>query len=399
MRTIVCGAPERGRGPGRDGRAARRGAAGRHQLGRAKLRGVESDGMILSETEVAARHRQRGHHGAAGLATRPARRRAATCRSATTCSSSRSRPNRPDCLRRLRRRARGARGDRRAARAGPRRRGRRRPRARARAATCSPCHGRGPRAVPAVQRARLHGRAGRALAAVAEGAPDGGRPAPDQQRGRHHQLRDAAARPADARLRPRPGRRPGAARAHARARASGSRRSTARSACSTRDAVLVCDADGPTGHRRDHGRRRAARSRPRRRASRWRPRPGTAPTSSRPPSKLGLRTRGEQRASRSSCIRELALRGAAAGRAPDGRAVRRAHGAGHDRRGGAGAARRAASRCAPARLERLLGERIEPGRVERDPRAARASASSSATATSRSRCPTSATTTCSARPT
>ena len=46
--------------------------------------------------------------------------------------------------------------------------------------------------------------------ALAEGAPDGRRPAPDQQRRRHHQLRDAAHRPAAARVRlgPRRGRAP-----------------------------------------------------------------------------------------------------------------------------------------------------------------------------------------------
>ena len=49
----------------------------------------------------------------------------------------------------------------------------------------------------------------RALAALAQGAADRRRPAPDQQRRRHHQLRDAADRPAAARVRPRrgPGRR------------------------------------------------------------------------------------------------------------------------------------------------------------------------------------------------
>ena len=45
----------------------------------------------------------------------------------------------------------------------------------------------------------------RRVAAVAEGAADGGGAAPDLQRRRHHQLRDAARRPAAARVRRRPG--------------------------------------------------------------------------------------------------------------------------------------------------------------------------------------------------
>ena len=64
-----------------------------------------------------------------------------------------------------------------------------------------------PGPVPAVHRARVRGREDRPEPAVAEGAADGGRPAADLQRRRHHQLRDAADRPAAARVRPRPGRR------------------------------------------------------------------------------------------------------------------------------------------------------------------------------------------------
>ena len=113
--------------------------------------------------------------------------------------------------------------------------------------------------MPALQRARVHRRAGRPLAAVAEGAPDGGRHAADQQRRRHHELRDAAAGPADARLRPRPGRRPAAARAQrARGRAAhDARRRAARVRLRRRARVR---RRRPDRHRRDHGRRRAARS-------------------------------------------------------------------------------------------------------------------------------------------
>ena len=61
-----------------------------------------------------------------------------------------------------------------------------------------------PRPLPPLHRARVRGRHARALAAVAESAPDRRRAAHDQQRRRHHQLRDAAHRAAAARLRPRP---------------------------------------------------------------------------------------------------------------------------------------------------------------------------------------------------
>ena len=61
-----------------------------------------------------------------------------------------------------------------------------------------------PRPLPPLHRARIRGRQARALAAVAESAPDRRRAAHDQQRRRHHQLRDAAHRAAAARLRPRP---------------------------------------------------------------------------------------------------------------------------------------------------------------------------------------------------
>ena len=68
---------------------------------------------------------------------------------------------------------------------------------------------------------------------VAEGAADGLRPAPDQQRRRHHELRDAAHRPAAARVRLGPrGRRPPRGPARAR-RARRCPRSTTSSARST----------------------------------------------------------------------------------------------------------------------------------------------------------------------
>ena len=59
---------------------------------------------------------------------------------------------------------------------------------------------RGPGPVPEVHRARVRERADQAEPAVAEGAADGGRSAPDLKRRRHHQLRDAAHGPAAARV-------------------------------------------------------------------------------------------------------------------------------------------------------------------------------------------------------
>ncbi len=67
--------------------------------------------------------------------------------------------------------------------------------------------GRGTGPVPALHRAAVRGRQARPVAGVAEGAADGQRAAPDQQRRRHHQLRDAAHRAAAARLRLGPRRR------------------------------------------------------------------------------------------------------------------------------------------------------------------------------------------------
>ncbi len=71
------------------------------------------------------------------------------------------------------------------------------------------------------------------IAAVAESTPQRRRPAHDQQRRRHHQLRDAPHRAAAARLRPRPR---GGCQAHGPSRhrgRAGARRSTARPAPST----------------------------------------------------------------------------------------------------------------------------------------------------------------------
>ena len=98
MRTIVCGAPNVAAGetvlvalPGAvlpDGT----------KLGRAKLRGVDSDGMILSETEV-----ELGADAAGSWCCRTrsrwARRRGATCTLGDDVLELEVSPNRPDCMR------------------------------------------------------------------------------------------------------------------------------------------------------------------------------------------------------------------------------------------------------------------------------------------------------------
>ena len=88
-RQIVCGAWNFGAGA--TVAVALPGAvlAGRPKLERAKLRGTVSDGMILSERELEL---GTDHAGILVLDRRPwsrARRSPTSCRSATTCSSSR----------------------------------------------------------------------------------------------------------------------------------------------------------------------------------------------------------------------------------------------------------------------------------------------------------------------
>ena len=126
---------------------------------------------------------------------------------------------------------------------------------------------RGAGVLPALHRAAVRGRHDRAVAAVAEGAPDGFRPAPDQQRRRHHQLRDAAHRPAAARVRLGPGRRRRAAspaRARRRDRHDARRR---RAHARHRHVRHRATTDGADVDRRPDGRRRAPRSSRRRRGS------------------------------------------------------------------------------------------------------------------------------------
>ena len=207
--TSPPGRPSRSRAPGAvmpDGM----------EIKRAKLRGVASEGMICAERELAHRpergegilvldgvergHARPGHAARAGAADRHGGARAG------------GHPQPPGLPRGVRGGARAARRHRRTAGVGAVERG---PRQRGAAARRDGTLARGarggrgavPRPLPPLHRAGLRERDGRALAAVAEGAPQRRRAAADQQRGRHNQLRDAAHRPAAARLRPRPRRR------------------------------------------------------------------------------------------------------------------------------------------------------------------------------------------------
>ena len=185
--------------------------------------------MILAEDELAHRRRPRRDHGARRRAGAPARRWSRCCRSPTDVLELEITPNRPDCLGvyGVAREVHAATGaplapppwseDAGAA-------GRRVAGAHVRVEAPDLC----PRFTARVFEDVTIG----AVAAVAEGAPDGRRPAADQQRRRHHQLRDAADRPPAARVRPRPRRRrradraPGARR---RADRDARRRQSARS--------------------------------------------------------------------------------------------------------------------------------------------------------------------------
>ena len=233
---IVCGAPNVA--AGQTVAVAQPGAVmpDGTSWARPSCAGVESQGMILAEDELGHRHRPRRDPGARRRPRRRARRWPTCCRSRPTSSSWRSRRTGPTASASTASRARSTRPP---ARRSRRTRRGRRTRARRRAAEGAAGRGRGPRAVPALHRARLRGREDRPVAAVAEGAAHGRRPAPDQQRRRHHELRDAPDGPAAARVRPGP--RCAADRLVVRSARDGeraSRRSTATSASSTPTMVV-----------------------------------------------------------------------------------------------------------------------------------------------------------------
>ena len=224
----------------------------------------------------------------------------------------------------------------------------------------------------------------RALAAVAEGAADRGRPAADQQRRRHHQLRDAADRAAAARLRPRQG--PGRRADHPH-RARGREDDHAR-----RRRAQLRRRDGPglrprraLRDRRDHGRPglRGLRRDHAGSCSRWRP--GTASTSCAPraSSACARRPRTGSRSSfipssrcapsgsRRGCWSSSAARGWSRARSTSPPRSRAAHVISLRGERGRGAARDARSTPERAReyLERLeLRGRAARGRRPRRPR-------------------------------
>ena len=301
-RTIVCGAPNVA--AGQTVPVALPGATmpGGSKLGKAKLRGVESHGMILSAAELEIAEESEGilvlDDGA--RAWRVPCRGAAAGRAGAGAGGD-AEPGR--LLRRLRRGARGARDQRRAARS--RALGRGRPgRWGGRGQRLRLGHGRGARALPPLHRPGLHRRDDRALAGLAAGAAERRRAAADQQRRRHHQLRDAADRAAAARLRPRQGPRRGADRARCR-RGGEDDDARRRRAQPRRGDRARLRPQRSLRDRRDHGRSGLRGLRPRRRGccSRWPT--GTAPTSCAPRA-CSACARRPPRASRSSSTRSSA---------------------------------------------------------------------------------------------
>ena len=207
----------------------------------------------------------------------------------------------------------------------------------------------------------------RRVAAVAEGAADGGRAAADLQRRRHHQLRDAARRAAAARVRRRPrGRRLAGRAARARRRDdhhARRRRAHARLADARDRGRRGADVD-----RRDHG-RRALRGQRRHDA---RADGGGELERAEHPAHLvaaGAADRGV-RAVREGAVAGARARRPGAGGEADGRAVRGAAGGRDDRRRRARARRRRCSRLREARVEALLGLAIPRDAQARDPRGA-----------------------------
>ena len=168
-------------------------------LKKAKLRGLESDGMILSERELELSQEHEGIMLLPGdLAAGDAAGRRVPGDRAGAGAGDHLQPAGLPC--RVRRRPRGL--------------GSARHRSRATARHRAGAHGRGhrgrlregahrrPRPVPAMGGQGVHRRHGRPIASLAEGPDRGGRHAVDLQRRRHHQLRDADPRRAHPRLRP-----------------------------------------------------------------------------------------------------------------------------------------------------------------------------------------------------
>ena len=236
---------QRRRRPDRGRRAARRGDARRHapEARQAPRRAI--GGHDPGRGRGRDRPRPRRDHGALATSCCPGTPLADVLPIATDVLELEITSNRPDCLSIY-----GAAREVHAAtgaplnpppwlddpgHAGP---GRGRQRSRSRRPTCARASPRGCSRTSRSARRRL-----------AEGAADGLRPAPDQQRRRHHQLRDAADRPAAARVRLRPRRRRPARRppGERRREDDDARR---RRAHADADMGLICDDDGPDVDRR-----------------------------------------------------------------------------------------------------------------------------------------------------
>ena len=140
------------------------------EIGRARLRGIVSEGMILAEQELAIGPGGDGilvlDEVSLDAELAPGTPLAELLAIATDVLELEITPNRPDCLGDLRGRARAARRDRRAAGAGAVARGRRLARPPARRAGDRRVR----RRLPALHGARVRERHDRAVAAVAEGA-------------------------------------------------------------------------------------------------------------------------------------------------------------------------------------------------------------------------------------
>ena len=168
------------------------------KLRKASLRGVESDGMMMSEQELGFEETEPGHRGAAGRLDR--RRAAARLPARQRGRAGAGAHQQPaGLLQHLRHRPRGRGGGPAHARAAAYRRA-----GGVRRRSGGAGHrrgGRGAGSVPALRGARGARPAGGRVAGLAEGAPHARRHAPHQQRGRCDQLRHARLGSAAARLR------------------------------------------------------------------------------------------------------------------------------------------------------------------------------------------------------
>ena len=146
--------------------------------------------------------------------------------------------------------------------------------------------------LPALHRAAVRGRDDRAVADVAARAAHAAGHAPDLERRRHHELRDARARQPAARVRLHDARTAAGSSSAARRRARSCARSTASTASSCPTTCVIADAERRGRARRDHGRRGDRDRRRRRRPSCSRPRTSSRHGIYRSSERHRLRTEG-----------------------------------------------------------------------------------------------------------